>query len=102
EHTGAETWPTSIKSLTWGGTLVTCGNTTGHEAVTDLRFVFNKQLNILGCHQGSKAELVDGLRWVETGRIRPVVGEVLPLNEAARAQQMMEAGQKIGKLVLTP
>jgi alcohol dehydrogenase len=102
EHTGAETWPTSIKSLTWGGTLVICGNTTGYDAMTDLRFVFNKQLNLLGCHQGSKADLLEAMRWVEAGRIKPVVGEVLPLRDAARAQQMMETGVKIGKVVLQP
>ncbi len=102
EHTGSETWPTSVRSLTWGGTLVTCGNTTGHEAVTDLRFLFNKQLNLLGCHQGSKAELLEAMRFVESGRIRPVVGAALPLRDAAHAQTMMETGQKIGKLVLVP
>src|SRR5207247_8208010 len=42
EHTGAVTWPVSVAALTWGGTIVTCGNTTGYEAVTDLRYLFNK------------------------------------------------------------
>jgi NADPH:quinone reductase-like Zn-dependent oxidoreductase len=102
EHTGAVTWPVSVAALTWGGTIVTCGNTTGYEAATDLRYLFNKQLNLLGCHQGSKAELLDGLQWVERGQIRPVVGTVLALPEAARAQELIERGDKIGKLVLTP
>src|SRR5206468_1201449 len=99
---GAVTRPVNVAALTWGGTIVTCGNTTGYEAVTDLRYLFNKQLNLLGCHQGSKAELLDGLQWVERGQIRPVVGTVLALQEAARAQELIERGDKIGKLVLTP
>src|SRR5437667_1485514 len=90
EHTGAVTWPVSVAALTWGGTIVTCGNTTGYEAVTDLRYLFNKQLNLLGCHQGSKAELLDGLPWVERGQIRPVVGTVLALQEAARSEELIE------------
>lgn len=102
EHTGAATWPISVAALTWGGTIVICGNTTGYEAATDLRYLFNKQLNLLGCHQGSKAELLEGLQYVERGKVRPVVGTVLPLREASRAHEMIEIGDKIGKIVLTP
>jgi NADPH2:quinone reductase len=36
------------------------------------------------------------------GHLRPPLPTVLPLAEAARAHQMMEAGRNIGKLVLTP
>src|SRR5437868_9984551 len=36
EHTGAVTWPGSILSLKKGGRLVTCGATSGVDAVTDL------------------------------------------------------------------
>src|SRR5271168_592961 len=39
EHVGAATWEESIKSLKPGGTLVTCGATTGVNAAIDLRFL---------------------------------------------------------------
>ena len=38
------------RSLRWGGRLVVCGASTGFEAVTDLRFLWNKQQNLLGSH----------------------------------------------------
>jgi len=36
------------------------------------------------------------------GRLRPPPPTVLPLAEAARAHEMMEAGRSLGKIVLTP
>jgi NADPH:quinone reductase-like Zn-dependent oxidoreductase len=102
EHTGEKTWERSMASLTWGGTIVICGNTTGFEAKTDLRFLFNKQLNLLGSHQGNKAELVEALKLVERGAIRPVVDSVFPLKDAGKAQQRMEESKHFGGLVLVP
>ena len=40
EHVGKNTWEKSILSLTAGGRLVTCGATTGFDAITDLRYLF--------------------------------------------------------------
>lgn len=102
EHTGQDTWPTSVRSLKWGGTLVVCGATSGFEAKTDLRFLWNKQLNFLGSHMGSKAELLDALRWVESGHIKPVVGRVLSLKEVPEGQRLMEKGEVVGKVVYVP
>lgn len=102
EHVGEASWETSVQSLKWGGTLVTCGATTGFIGQTDIRFLWNKQLNFLGSHMGNKAELLEALRFVEQGRIRPVVSQTFPLKEAARAQALMEESESIGKLVLIP
>jgi NADPH:quinone reductase-like Zn-dependent oxidoreductase len=57
EHVGAATWDESMKSLKPGGTIVTCGATTGHEAAFDLRFLFSRQLNLLGSYMGTMGEL---------------------------------------------
>jgi len=49
------TWAKNVRSLAPGGRLVTCGNTTGWEAAVDLRFLFSRQLSLLGSYMGSKA-----------------------------------------------
>src|ERR687895_1677472 len=67
EHTGAETWPGSITALKRDGRLVTCGATSGFEAPTDLRQVFYRHISILGSFMGSKAELLDAMKFVEHG-----------------------------------
>ncbi len=102
EHPGASTWERSILSLAHGGRLVTCGATTGPEGKTDIRHVFAKQLSLLGSYMGSKADLLDVARLLFEGRLRPVVHAVLPLAEARRAHETMEASEHFGKLVLVP
>lgn len=101
EHVGAATWEKSIRCLAWGGRLVTCGATTGHDVKTDLRHVFYRQLEILGSTMGSKADLFAVVRLVEAGRLRPVVDRVLPLEKAADAHRALEARETFGKIVLS-
>ena len=102
EHVGEATWPDSVRSLRWGGTLVVCGATTGFEAATDLRFLWNKQLNFLGSHLGSKSELMEALPFVERGDIKPVVSQVLPLSEVSRGQEIMGNDEVLGKIIYVP
>jgi NADPH:quinone reductase-like Zn-dependent oxidoreductase len=102
EHTGAETWPGSISALARDGRLVTCGATSGYDARTDLRQVFYRHLSLLGSFMGSKAELLDAMKFVERGQIRAVVSQTLPLAEARRAHELLEDRAQFGKLVLVP
>ena len=100
EHTGAATWPGSIASLKTNGRLVTCGATSGFDAQTDIRQVFYRHLTILGSFMGSKAELLEAMKFIESGKIKAVVDQVLPLAEARRAHELMEDRAQFGKLVL--
>ena len=102
EHTGAETWPISMQCLKWGGTIVTCGATSGFEAKLDIRLLWNKQQNYLGSHLGNKGELIDAMRFVQTGQIKPVVGQILPLTELGRGQELMETNAVAGKIAMVP
>ena len=100
EHTGAATWPGSILSLKKGGRLVTCGATSGFEAKTDLRHVFYRHLTILGSMMGSKADLLEAMKFIETGQLRAVNDRTLPLADARKAHELMEDRAQFGKLVL--
>jgi len=102
EHTGAVTWPGSIASLKTNGRLVTCGATSGFAAQTDLRQIFYRHLTILGSFMGSKAELLEAMKFIESGKIRAVVDQTLPLTEARHAHELMEDRAQFGKLVLVP
>ena len=101
EHTGAATWPGSIASLKPNGRLVTCGATSGYDAQTDLRQVFYRHLNILGSFMGSKAELLEAMKFIEQRKIRAVVDRVLPLSEARQAHELIENRAQFGKIVLS-
>jgi len=51
---------------------------------------------------GSKAELLEAMKFVESGAIRAVVDRTLALSEARRAHELMEDRAQFGKLVLIP
>ena len=99
---GEAVWPQCLKALGVGGRLVTCGATTGARGSTEIRVVFWKQLSILGTTMGSPAEFREVMRLVFAGSLKPVIHEVMPLAEAARAHEMLEGGGVFGKLVLIP
>ena len=101
EHVGVATWADSVKSLARGGRLVTCGATTGFDAKLDLRFLFTRQLSILGSYMGSKDELRTVLKLVAQGRLQPVVDRTWPLAETAAAHRYLEEGKQFGKVVVT-
>ena len=102
EHVGAATWEESVKSLKSGGTLVTCGATTGPNVALDLRHLFARQLTLLGSYMGTMGELHEVLRHVFAGDLKPVVDRVFPLSELRAAHEYLEASQMFGKVVVNP
>jgi NADPH:quinone reductase-like Zn-dependent oxidoreductase len=102
EHVGAATWDESLKSLKTGGTLVTCGATTGPNVAIDLRHLFARQLSLLGSYMGTMGELHEVLKHVFAGRLNPVVDRIFPLSEIRAAHEYLEKSQMFGKIVVTP
>jgi NADPH:quinone reductase-like Zn-dependent oxidoreductase len=100
EHVGTATWENSLASLAPAGRLVTCGATTGFDAKVDLRFLFGRQLSLLGSYMGTKSELHTVMKLVAGGRLKPVVDRVFPLAEAAAAHTYLESSSQFGKVVL--
>jgi NADPH:quinone reductase-like Zn-dependent oxidoreductase len=102
EHIGPETWEKSMLCLKRGGRIVTCGATSGPTVSLDIRFLFAKQLSISGCYMGSRSELLKILNLIESGRLKPVVDSVFPLEDAEAAQTKMLDRKQFGKIVLVP
>jgi NADPH:quinone reductase-like Zn-dependent oxidoreductase len=102
DHVGASIWEENIKMLAKGGRLVTCGATSGYQARTDLRYVFYKQLQILGSTMGRKGDLMTIMNLIGQGKLKPVIDRVLPLTEVRQAHQIVEEGRHFGKIVLVP
>jgi NADPH:quinone reductase-like Zn-dependent oxidoreductase len=100
EHVGAATWDQSVKSLKSGGTLVTCGATTGPNVAADLRHLFARQLSLLGSYMGTMGDLHAVLGHVFAGRLKPVVDRVFPLHDLRAAHEYLEKSQMFGKVVI--
>jgi len=102
EHVGAATWEESMKSLKSAGTLVTCGATSGPQVGIELRFLYSRQLSLLGSYMGTMGELHEVLGHVFAGRLKPLVDRTFPLKEIRAAHEYMERSQMFGKIVLNP
>ena len=102
EHVGVATFEKSVKSLSVGGRLVTCGATTGFDAHMDLRLLFAKQLSVIGSYMGTPSELLTAAEGLFDGTFKPVVDRTFPLSEAAAAHRALESSAQFGKIVLLP
>ena len=102
DHVGPATWEGSVKVLAKGGRLVTCGATTGPTVLLDLRYLFSRQLSLLGSMMGTHAEFLAVLKLIGDGRLRPSVDQIYPLREARSAQERLLSRDVFGKLVLVP
>jgi NADPH:quinone reductase-like Zn-dependent oxidoreductase len=102
EHVGTATWQKSMESLASAGRVVTCGATTGYDAKLDLRFLFSRQLSMLGSFMGTMGELHRALQFVFRGQLKPVIDQVLPLAEIRAAHERLENKEQFGKIVVVP
>jgi NADPH:quinone reductase-like Zn-dependent oxidoreductase len=102
EHVGAATWDESLKSLKPDGVLVTCGATSGPNVGIELRFLFSRQLRVLGSYMGTMGELHEVLGHIFAGRLKPVVDRVFPLKDLRTAHEHLEKSAMFGKIVVNP
>jgi NADPH:quinone reductase-like Zn-dependent oxidoreductase len=101
EHVGEATWATSLAAARPGGRVAVCGATTGLDPPAQLHRIWWKQLTIVGSTMGTKADFEAVFDLVTSGRAMPVVDAVFPLSEIRAAHERLEAGEQLGKIVLT-
>lgn len=102
DNVGQATWMRSIRALRRGGRMLVVGSTSGPQVDLDVRYIFAKQIGILGSTMGSRADFDAAMRELFRGRLRAVIDDELPLSEARAAQERLAAGQVFGKVVLRP
>jgi alcohol dehydrogenase len=100
--TGGDTWVPSLKTLTNGGRLLTCGATAGFDPKEDIRYIWTFELNIIGSNAWLRDDLISLLDLVQAGRLKPVVDRVLPLTETREAFRLLDERKIVGKIVLKP
>ncbi len=102
DHIGQTHFNKQLTLLNYGGTLVSCGATTGYDAKIDLRHVFFKGINVLGSTQGTKAEMEAGLYWMGQGKIKAEIDSIHSFEQAADAHTKMLKGDFFGKILMKP
>jgi NADPH2:quinone reductase len=102
--------PRDLDTLAEGGRLVLIASLGGTKANIDLMKVMSRRLTITGstlrvrpvAFKAAIARRLNEVVWplLESGKIKPVIHEVFPAEEAAKAHALMESGNHIGKLLL--
>ena len=101
EHVGEATWKQSLNLAAREGRITVCGATTGPNPPAQLHRIWWKQLSILGSTMGTAEDFAGAYELVASGRARPVVDQVFPLEEIRAAHERLEAGEQLGKIVLS-
>ena len=101
DDVGEATWRRTLDAARPEGRVVVCGATTGPNPPAALHRVWWKQLSILGSTMGTPADFRAVWELIDSGRVRPVVDRVFPLADARAAHERLEAGEQLGKIVLS-
>ena len=99
DNVGRATLASSLRAARRGGRILIVGNTSGPMAEVDLRYIFYKQLEVIGSTMGSPEEFEQVMGLVWNGALAPVIDRVIPLAEGRAGQEAMEKGELFGKVV---
>ena len=90
----------AVNPLTRGGIFVSCGATTGADAVTDLARLFWSQLTLVGSTMGDMEEFRQVVSLFRGGALKPVIDGIFDAKETARAYERLESGEQFGKVAI--
>lgn len=85
-----------------GGRYATAGAIAGPYAQIDMRTVYLNDLSLFGCTFQEDEVVENVVRYINEGKLNPLVSRTYPLSEIRRAQEDFIAKRYPGKLVLIP
>ncbi len=100
--TGDTTWIPTLRVMARNGRIVTCGSTANHLSMIDIRFVWHRELQILGSRAYLPSDTKAIINFVSQGRLDPVIDSILPLEEIRYAMTLLEDRHVFGKVILNP
>ncbi|WP_141208615.1 crotonyl-CoA carboxylase/reductase [Streptomyces griseorubiginosus] len=98
EHVGRSTFGISVFVVRRGGTVVTCGSSTGYIHQFDNRYLWMRLKRVIGSHVANLQEQVECARLFEQGGVVPTLSSLFPLAEVAEATRLVQLNQHIGKV----
>jgi alcohol dehydrogenase len=102
DYSGVDTWPQSVRCVRRHGRLMTCGATSGYAAVTDLRYVWVREIDIRGSDGWTRDDLLRLVELVRSDELRPVIHAVHPLSRVHDAVSELEQRRTFGKVLVVP
>jgi len=108
EMLGGEHTNKSVRCLRDFGRVIVYGSATGEKAELNTRLLYAKGASVHGLwltYLSAKRDLMDVAwqqlsAWTAKGHLQPVIGRILPLQQAAEAYRLLWEGKNFGKVVL--
>ena len=100
--TGGDTMLDTQKCVGLGGRILTCGATAGYDLNIDARYWWTFEHDMIGSDGWGVDDLHLLLEMVDEGRLDPVIDKVLPLEETAEAERLLENREVFGKVLIKP
>jgi alcohol dehydrogenase len=98
--TGGDTWIPTQRCMAVNGRILTCGSTVGHMCTIDVRFVWYREIEIIGSRAYLPEDIKACLDFVARKELSPVIHEELRLEEAAEGVRMLEERRVFGKIIV--
>jgi putative PIG3 family NAD(P)H quinone oxidoreductase len=108
---GGDYFARNLDALKTGGRIVYIASLGGAEVTLSIPRLMQKRASVAGStlrprDADEKARLAGEVErvvwpWIEAGLVRPRIDHVFPLEQAAQAHARLEAGDHVGKVVLT-
>ncbi|CAN5744992.1 zinc-binding dehydrogenase [soil metagenome] len=102
DNVGSRVFDECFDSLALHGRYALVGQLFGESTQINLARIFFKRAQLLGVGSVSRAQLADVIALTASGRLKPKVAAVMPLEEVATAHSLVESGQTVGRIVLVP
>ena len=100
--TGGDTLPATQKCVNLNGRILCCGATAGFDLTLDARYWWTYEHTLIGSNGWHIDDLKIPLDLVADGRLVPVIDKVLPLEETAEGERLLEDREVVGKVLLKP
>ena len=107
---GGDVFEKSLRCINWEGRLLVVGFTSGTIPSARANLILLKGCSVVGVFwgayankdpAGNRANFQQLFRWLDEGRLRPLIAHTLPLTDAAAALTMLERREVVGKVILT-
>ncbi|MES4885995.1 crotonyl-CoA carboxylase/reductase [Streptomyces sp. NPDC000349] len=100
EHVGRATFGISLFVAARGGTVITCGSSTGYQHVYDNRYLWMRLKRVIGSHAANLQEQSECGQLISSGRIVSTMSQVFPLSETGEAARLVQKNGHIGKVAV--
>jgi crotonyl-CoA reductase len=98
DYIGRKTFGASVYVLRRGGTVVTCGSSSGYQHEFDNRYLWMKLKRIVGSHGANWQEAWEAGRLISLGKVIPALSRVFPLDDVGEATRLVQLNKHIGKV----